>query len=399
MSAFCTKNGARRSGDKGGDKFGGLTCHEPKPRRAAALRARSSAGCRAAPRAGTCPGTLTASGAATRQASQPSALRGATLTIAGAACAGPLDCKSWAAFAPRVAGCRRVVDYSKVALVRPASRSRKTCALWLPSSRSSGPLLEAALLLEICTLLQLAQFFVEVRLSAKLVTVGVLDAKRCGEETGPSLSRYRSPDEEPLDAAVPHHKPDEPRLPGDRRQRGQRGLQHELHQLVGQPGQDGDGRALRRQQGLRLGFALNDFAIKKTMLRRIAVAPHAARHLEPNQPKEARNHSGGGPRLLRPRKGRDSFAQRRPQGQTKVARPEIKGIWLGSGLSRSKAGACTGQRGSLERKGLQGSSVESGKMGARFGLERWPEKVQHRDLRKVRKRSSEPRGLPTEAAV
>ena len=48
MSAFCTKNGARRSGDKGGDKFGGLTCHKPKPRRAAALRARSSAGCRAA---------------------------------------------------------------------------------------------------------------------------------------------------------------------------------------------------------------------------------------------------------------------------------------------------------------------------------------------------------------
>ena len=39
---------SRRSGDKGGDKFGGLTCHKPKPRRAAALRARSSAGCRAA---------------------------------------------------------------------------------------------------------------------------------------------------------------------------------------------------------------------------------------------------------------------------------------------------------------------------------------------------------------
>ena len=34
----------------------------------------------------------------------------------------------------------------------------------------------------------------------------------------------------------------EPRLPGDSRQHGQRGLQHGLHQLAGQPGEDGDGR-------------------------------------------------------------------------------------------------------------------------------------------------------------
>ena len=40
----------------------------------------------------------------------------------------------------------------------PPSRSRKTLALWLPSSRSSGPLSDAALLLEICSLLQPAQF-------------------------------------------------------------------------------------------------------------------------------------------------------------------------------------------------------------------------------------------------
>ena len=33
-------------------------------------------------------------------------------------------------------------------------------------------------------------------------------------------------DEEPLDAAVPDHEPEEPRLPGDRRQHGQRGRQH-----------------------------------------------------------------------------------------------------------------------------------------------------------------------------
>ena len=36
-------------------------------------------------------------------------------------------------------------------------------------------------------------------------------------------------DEEPLHAAVPDHEPEEPRLPGDCRQHGQRGLQHELH--------------------------------------------------------------------------------------------------------------------------------------------------------------------------
>ena len=66
---------------------------------------------------------------------------------------------------------------------------RKTRALWLPSSRSSGPL-SAALLLDTCSLLQPAQFFVRKRLSEKsevLVTVSVLDAKSCGAETVPEL--------------------------------------------------------------------------------------------------------------------------------------------------------------------------------------------------------------------
>ena len=58
-------------------------------------------------------------------------------------------------------------------------------------------------------------------------------------------AQRRGADEEPLDAAVPHHEPEEPRLPGDSRQHGQRGLQHELHGLVGQPGQDGDCRGRR----------------------------------------------------------------------------------------------------------------------------------------------------------
>ena len=47
-------------------------------------------------------------------------------------------------------------------------------------------------------------------------------------------------DEEPLDAAVLDHELEEPRLPRDRRQHGQRGLQHELHEFVGQQGEDGD---------------------------------------------------------------------------------------------------------------------------------------------------------------
>ena len=80
---------------------------------------------------------------------------------------------------------RLVVDHDELALVL-----RKTRALWLPSSRSSGPLSGAALLLDTCSLLQPAQFFVKKRLSEKsevLVTVSVLEAKSCGAETVPEL--------------------------------------------------------------------------------------------------------------------------------------------------------------------------------------------------------------------
>ena len=72
----------------------------------------------------------------------------------------------------------------------PPSRSRKTRALWLPSSRSSGPLSGAALLLDTCSLLQPAQFFVRKRSSEKsevLVTVSVLEAKSCGAVDTPPL--------------------------------------------------------------------------------------------------------------------------------------------------------------------------------------------------------------------
>ena len=55
---------------------------------------------------------------------------------------------------------------------------------------SSGPLSGAALLLDTCSLLQPAQFFVRKRSSEKsevLVTVSVLEAKSCGAETVPEL--------------------------------------------------------------------------------------------------------------------------------------------------------------------------------------------------------------------
>ena len=61
--------------------------------------------------------------------------------------------------------------------------------------------------------------------------------QRTGAEAAPVRAHHdqrrgAGADEEPLDAAVPDHEPDKPRLPRDRGQHGQRGLQHELHGLV-----------------------------------------------------------------------------------------------------------------------------------------------------------------------
>ena len=78
-----------------------------------------------------------------------------------------------------------VVDHDELALVRPAVPLQED-----PRSRSSGPLSGAALLLDTCSLLQPAQFFVRKRSSEKsevLVTVSVLEAKSCGAETVPEL--------------------------------------------------------------------------------------------------------------------------------------------------------------------------------------------------------------------
>ena len=85
---------------------------------------------------------------------------------------------------------RLVVDHDELALVRPAVSLQEDPRALVAHNRSSGPLSEAALLLDTCSLLQPAQFFVKKRSSEKsevLVTVSVLEAKSCGAETVPEL--------------------------------------------------------------------------------------------------------------------------------------------------------------------------------------------------------------------
>ena len=65
------------------------------------------------------------------------------------------------------------------ALVRPAVSLQEDPRALVAQQPQLRPLLEAALLLDTCSLLQPAQFFV--------VTVSVLEAKSCGAETVPEL--------------------------------------------------------------------------------------------------------------------------------------------------------------------------------------------------------------------
>ena len=77
-------------------------------------------------------------------------------------------------------------------------------------------------------------------------------------------------------------------------------------------------------------FAERTSTIKKAMLRRIAAGagrwgPHAGRHLEPNQRKEARYHAGGAePRLLYPEMAEIALRNIERRAKHKVTRPEIK---------------------------------------------------------------------------
>ena len=84
-----------------------------------------------------------------------------------------------------------VVDHDELALVRPAVPLQEDPRALQPQLRAA---VGAALLLDTCSLLQPAQFFVKKRSSEKsevLVTLSVLEAKSCGAET-PSSSRRRT---------------------------------------------------------------------------------------------------------------------------------------------------------------------------------------------------------------
>ena len=105
-----------------------------------------------------------------------------------------------------------------------------------------------------------------------------------------------------------------------------------------------------------------------------AVAPHAGRHLEPNQREEARYHAGGAePRLSDPEMAEIALRNIERRAKHKVTRPEIK---VGD-MVRIRVKPIE-SRGSYRVNEIAWSekvyrvvSAESGEMGARFGLEGW----------------------------
>ena len=174
------------------------------------------------------------------------AVTGATLTITGAASAGPLDCESL--------DCtfRRSVDGQRGARRRDElGHGLRAAALRVQHAHRDQHLrlLGRSLLDEELGGLEQAADFQQQRglrqrpgaaAAGQPERAGLPGARRRGAPVRAHHDQRRGAgaDEEPLDA-------EEPRLPRDCRQHGQRGLQHELHQLVGQPGEDGDGRGQR----------------------------------------------------------------------------------------------------------------------------------------------------------
>ena len=157
-------------------------------------------------------GTLTASGAATRSHRNT---HGRRADHHGAASAGPLGCGAWTAPSrPRAAECRRAA----------------WCADVTSSGTVSAPQLFASNTL---TVTNTSDFSDDLFLTKNWAvsswsgTAGRTSASHHDQRRGAGA------DEEPLHAAVPDHEPEEPRLPRDREQHGQRGLQHELHKFVG----------------------------------------------------------------------------------------------------------------------------------------------------------------------
>ena len=166
------------------------------------------------------------------------ALTGATLTITGAASAGRWTARAWTAPSrPRAAECRLV------------------CGDVTSSGTVSAPQLFASNTL---TVTNTSDFSDDLFLTKNWAGWSKLQVSNnsAAPDSGPELRLLGNQsarvflerdggthqceliminDEAPLHAAVPDHEPEEPRLPRDRGQHGQRGLQHELHEFVGQP--------------------------------------------------------------------------------------------------------------------------------------------------------------------
>ena len=82
----------------------------------------------------------------------------------------------------------------------------------------------------------------------------------------------------------------------------------------------------------------------------------------------------------------------------KVTRPEIKVRDMVRVKPIESRGSYRVNKIAWSEKVYRVASAESGEMGARFDLEGWPEKVVHRDLRKVPENSApEPRGLEVQS--
>ena len=161
-------------------------------------------------------GTLTASGAATAASfAATGALTGATLTITGAASAGPLDCES--------------LDCAFTATSGGVSTGSVVCGDVTSSGTVSAPQLFASNTL---TVTNTSDFSDDLFLTKNWAGWSKLQVSNnsAAPDSGPELRllgneraglpgagprRGAGADQEPLDAAVPDHEPEEPRLPGD----------------------------------------------------------------------------------------------------------------------------------------------------------------------------------------
>ena len=175
---------------------------------------------------GSIPGLVQASGAATAASfAAAGAVTGATLTVSGAASTGPLDCES--------------LDCTFTATSGGVSTGSVVCGDATSSGTVSAPQLFASNTLTVTNTSDFADDLTLTKNWAGWSKVQISN-NSAASNSGPELQALVQT--KSLSTQLSLHEPEEPRLPGDRRQHGQRGLQHQLHQLVGQPGEDGDGR-------------------------------------------------------------------------------------------------------------------------------------------------------------